>query len=67
MTRADTVIVYSLPLAKNALHSPTSKLQFIAERERANLVVRSRAEFSVCRTSCMSACAALYVLLFIRN
>ena len=26
MARADTVIVCSLPLAKNALHSPTSNL-----------------------------------------
>ena len=24
MARADTVIVFSLPLAKNAMHSPTS-------------------------------------------
>ena len=41
MAHADTVSVCSLPLAKNAMHSPTSKKRVIGERERANLVVRS--------------------------
>ena len=42
---------------------------FIGERERANLVVRSSGFLYIRRrrTSCKCACAAFYALLFIRN
>ena len=43
MARANTDIVCSLPLAKNAMHSPTSSI--IGEQKRANLVVRSSGFF----------------------
>ena len=36
----DPAPVGSLPLAKNAMHSPSS-IYIIGERERANLVVRT--------------------------
>ena len=42
IARADTVVVCSLPLAKNAMHSPTSiytslMVTIVGERERSNL------------------------------
>ena len=58
MARADRVIVCSLPLAKNAMHSPTSNNEgaiIIGERERANLVVRSSGIFCIVRRVCAHA------------
>ena len=51
----------SLPLAKNAMHLPTSNWRAGASQPSRSF------ERILRRTSCKCACAAFYALLFIRN
>ena len=62
MVRADTVVVCSLPLAKNSMHSPTSiaknrayRKSYVYGRFRRTGAIHRAAV----RTSCKCACAAL--------